>query len=171
VLHVREGKGQKDRVLPLSDRALHWIVRYLDEARQSLVGHPDCGALLLSTTGEALSPETLTHYTRQYILDAKLGKTGSCHLIRHSVATMMLDAGASIRHIQELLGHVSLTSTEIYTRVSIDALRAVHAATHPTGSQARPAEDQAHAEDLLEALVAEAEEDDDEPVASSSRGG
>ena len=61
----------------------------------------------------------------------KTGKTGSCHLLRHSMATAMLDNGADIRYIQEILGHVELSTTEIYTQVSIRKLKEVHTATHP----------------------------------------
>jgi integrase/recombinase XerD len=160
VVYVRLGKGQKDRVLPLTERALVWIRRYQDEARPRLAGHSDTRVLLVSTTGEQLCPATLSNYVKAYIREANVGKTGSCHLIRHSVACAMLDAGASIRHIQELLGHAHLSTTQIYTQVSIEALRAVHAATHPSATTAH--EKAAAHEDASEVLGSLADEADDD---------
>jgi len=68
---------------------------------------------------------------REYIDAAELGKRGSCHLLRHTCATLMLENGADIRFIQQLLGHAELSTTQIYTQVSIQKLKQVHAATHP----------------------------------------
>ncbi|MCK9589515.1 MAG: tyrosine-type recombinase/integrase [Terrimicrobiaceae bacterium] len=68
---------------------------------------------------------------RDYVSAAKLGKTGSCHLFRHTMATLMLEGGADIRYIQAMLGHAKLDTTEIYTQVSIRKLKEIHSATHP----------------------------------------
>jgi integrase/recombinase XerD len=68
---------------------------------------------------------------QRYILAAKIGKKGSCHIFRHTLATLMLDGGADIRYVQEILGHESLKTTKIYTRVSIGKLKEVHEKTHP----------------------------------------
>ena len=73
----------------------------------------------------------LTTLVRAYVRKAKIGKTGGCHLFRHTVATLMLENGADIRVIQEMLGHARLTTTELYTRVSINLLKQVYSATHP----------------------------------------
>jgi len=77
---------------------------------------------------------------RQYVDDANLGKTGACHIFRHTMATVMLERRADIRFIQQMLGHACLDTIEIYTHVSIRSLCAVHAATHPTAKIPRPAE-------------------------------
>jgi integrase/recombinase XerD len=130
-LLVRQGKGKKDRIVPIGERALHWVKRYLDELRPKLVADPDEGVLLLGDAGDALLLARLTDLVRTCVKRAELGKTGSCHLFRHTMATLMLENGADIRFIQQMLGHASLASTQIYTHVSIRKLQEVHAATHP----------------------------------------
>jgi integrase/recombinase XerD len=138
---VRQGKGRKDRMIPIGDRALAWIKRYLDEVRPSLVREPDDGTLFLTNLFEPFTPNRLTQLVRDYIDAAELGKRGSCHLLRHACATLMLENGADIRFIQQLLGHAELSTTQIYTQVSIQKLKQVHAATHPArlDRQAQPA--------------------------------
>ena len=81
--------------------------------------------------GEPLSPRRLTQMVKRYVDGAKLGKSGACHLFRHTMATLMLEGGADIRFIQEMLGHVLLSTTQLYTQVSIRKLKEIHAATHP----------------------------------------
>jgi integrase/recombinase XerD len=136
-LMVREGKGRKDRMLPIGERALSWVVRYVRDVRPSLVMPPDPGVLFLTTLGEPLTPDWLTQQVRRYVQAAELGKGGACHVFRHAMATHMLEGGADIRYIQEMLGHVLLTSTEVYTQVSIKKLQAIHAATHPGAKLAK----------------------------------
>jgi integrase/recombinase XerD len=136
-LLVREGKGRRDRMVPVGERALGWIERYTRDVRPELVVLPDCGALFLTTLGEQLTPDYLTQQVRRFVLAAELGKSGSCHLFRHTMATLMLEGGADVRYIQEMLGHVHLDSTEVYTRVSIRKLRAIHQATHPGAKLAK----------------------------------
>jgi len=131
VLTVRQGKGKKDRVVPIGERALTWVARYLDKARPELVAPPGAPALFLSERGERLTPTYLTQHIRLYVHGAKLGKSGSCHIFRHSMATLMLEGGADVRLIQEILGHADMSTTAIYTRVSIRHLKRVHDATHP----------------------------------------
>ena len=89
------------------------------------------GWLFLGHDGEPLSPPYLTIFVGRYVAAADLGKTGSCHLFRHTMATLMLEAGADIRFIQAILGHAELSTTQIYTRVSITQLRTIHDACHP----------------------------------------
>ena len=90
-----------------------------------------------------MGPNRLSRLVRKYIDQAKLGKSGSCHLFRHTVATLMLENGADIRFIQQMLGHASISTTEIYTHVAIHTLKDIHTATHPAagasdGPQHRP---------------------------------
>ncbi len=127
-----KGKGKKERTVPIGERALAWLDKYLLEARPKLVTLPDDGAMFLTHFGESFVPESLTNIVRRYVDAAELGKSGSCHLFRHTMATLMLEGGADIRYIQEMLGHVELTTTQIYTRVSIRQLKAVHEASHPS---------------------------------------
>ena len=128
---IREGKGGKDRYAPLGDRVRQWLLRYLDDVRPLLVLSPDDGTVFLADWGEAFNPAYLNYLLRRYIVQAGVDKPGGCHLFRHAMATHMLENGADVRFIQALLGHSDISSTQIYTHVSIDALRAVHAATHP----------------------------------------
>ena len=153
---VRQGKGKKDRFLPVGERATAWISKYLAEARPYLVFGEDNGALFLTTDGTPLGLNYLSGLIRRIVTLAGLGKQGSCHLLRHTMATLMLEGGADVRFIQQMLGHANLDTTMIYTRVSIEALRLVHAATHPgarlrrasgecsvaSGQTAHPAEEQ-----------------------------
>ena len=128
---VRMGKGKKDRMIPIGERAVRWVERYLEDVRPSLVGDVEDGTLFLTNLGEAFSPNRLTQMVRGYVNAADLGKTGSCHLFRHACATLMLENGADIRFIQAMLGHAKLETTEIYTHVSIRQLKAIHESTHP----------------------------------------
>ncbi len=128
---VRQGKGKKDRMVPLGERAFAWIHRYLDEARPKLALSPDAGRVFLTNVGLEFEPNRLTQLVRDTIDAAQIGKTGSCHLFRHTCATLMLEGGADIRFIQQLLGHAKLETTQIYTQVSIRQLKQVHTATHP----------------------------------------
>lgn len=130
-LIVRQGKGRKDRMVPIGERALAWIGKYLDDVRPELVGGSDDGTLFPTHLGEAFTPNRLTQMVREHVDAAKLTKRGSCHLFRHTMATLMLENGADIRFIQAMLGHVSLNTTQIYTQVSIRQLKAIHTATHP----------------------------------------
>ncbi len=161
-LMVREGKGKKDRMVPLGQRACTWIERYRDEIRPGLVIEPDDGTLFLHETGEPLRNNRLTDLVKKHIAAAGIGKPGACHLFRHSMATLMLDNGADIRHIQAILGHSQLSTTEIYTQVSIRKLKAVHALTHPAGRpRERREQDEIEVADestLFAVLAAEGEE-------------
>lgn len=130
-LMVRQGKGQKDRLIPIGNRALTWIARYLEEARPMLLTSANEQTLFLSNLGQPLEPDSLTEYVRRYVIAADIGKTGSCHLFRHTMATLMLENGADIRYIQAMLGHAQLSTTQIYTQVSIRKLQQIHELTHP----------------------------------------
>jgi integrase/recombinase XerD len=131
-LLVRQGKGRKDRLVPVGTRALGWVERYLDQARPLLVvaGHYD-GVLFLTVEGTSFSVDRLTQLVRGYVRASGVAKQGACHLFRHTMATLMLDGGADIRFIQAMLGHADISTTQIYTHVSIRQLQAIHAATHP----------------------------------------
>ncbi len=131
VLRIRHGKGDKDRVVPIGDRALAWVQKYQQDVRPGLVIDHQKAALYLGAEGERLSGAHLGRLVRCYIEAAETGKSGSCHLFRHSMATSMLDNGADIRYIQLILGHASLETTQIYTQVSIQKLKEIHKATHP----------------------------------------
>ncbi len=127
------GKGRKDRVVPVGEQALYWLDRYLRETRPHLETAKSAHALFLSGYGERMSSGHIGNWMRKTLTRAKISRGGSCHLLRHSCATHMLENGADIRYIQQHLGHARLDTTQIYTEVSIVQLREVHARTHPHG--------------------------------------
>jgi integrase/recombinase XerD len=133
---VRLGKGKKDRVVPIGERAIAWVVKYLDDVRPLFVpATEDDGTLFLSDRGRPLAADTLTKIGRRRIEESGLYQKGdACHVFRHSAATAMLRGGADIRHLAEFLGHAQLTTTQIYTQVTVDDLKAVHTATHPAAN-------------------------------------
>jgi site-specific recombinase XerD len=118
LVHVRHGKGGKDRVIPLGEEAQHWLARYLRDARPELArGAND--ALFLSARGRRLDTSTLRRITPHP------------HRLRHAFATHLLDGGADLRTIQELLGHSSLSTTQIYSHVDPRHLRRAYDSAHP----------------------------------------
>ncbi len=136
-LLVDQGKGKKDRFVPIGERALAWMRLYLEEVRPALAIAPDDGTLFLTKYGRPFSPNGMSTLVRRLIDSAKLGKSGSCHMLRHAMATVMLENGADVRFIQQMLGHASVRTTQIYTHVAIRTLKAVHQATHPS-ARSRP---------------------------------
>lgn len=128
---IREGKGRKDRLLPIGRRAGGWVRRYLARARPRLLSGPATRALFLGHNGRGLSTGVLGQLVHGYVKHSGIGKRGSCHLFRHAMATLMLEGGADIRYIQQMLGHARLTTTEIYTQVNIAHLLEVHRRAHP----------------------------------------
>jgi integrase/recombinase XerD len=134
---IRQGKGKKDRVVPIGERACRWIEKYLYEVRPNYLEAEDSGTLFLAKHGEAMQGKQLSVIVKKAIEAAALDRfknthpNAACHLLRHACATHMLENGADIRFIQALLGHSDLSTTEVYTRVSILQLKAVHERTHP----------------------------------------
>jgi len=117
-VHVRKGKGSKERVVPLGEEAAHWVGRYLREARPELA-RGAANALFLSTRGKRLDTSTLRRLMPHP------------HRLRHAFATHLLEGGADLRAIQELMGHSSLSTTQIYSAVSAKRLRRVYDRSHP----------------------------------------
>jgi len=131
-LHVRLGKGRKDRVVPVGERALFWVERYLREVRPRLCLDTRTQALFLTGYGEAFNPDVVSRMVAAWLKRAGGPRQGACHTLRHACATHMLEHGADVRFIQQLLGHESLDTTAIYTEVSIKQLQEVHARCHPS---------------------------------------
>lgn len=140
LIMIRQGKGRKDRVVPIGTRALQWIDKYLQKVRDHFRGAPTT-ALFLTARGKPFRSNNLSALVRGYIDAAGITKRGSCHMFRHTVATLMLEGGADLRSIQTLLGHESLNTTQIYTHVSIERLRDVHRQTHPSYEDRKPGKD------------------------------
>ena len=126
-----EGKGSKTRVVPAGEAALRALGRYLERARPALAAEPGEDALFLSKSGRRLSTSDVRRRLRVWARHAAVHGGISPHALRHSFATHLLDGGADLRAIQELLGHASISTTQIYTRVESARLRAAYAKSHP----------------------------------------
>jgi integrase/recombinase XerC len=127
------GKGRKERIVPLTGAALRSLNRYLprrDEVLQRS-GSSEKGALLLNLRGKRLSQRSIQKIVRGLLDDAAAGEGLSVHSLRHSFATHLLDAGADLMAVKELLGHVSLSTTQIYMHTSKERLRQVYRDAHP----------------------------------------
>jgi integrase/recombinase XerD len=134
-LTIRHGKGARERVVPLGETAAQWVERYLTDARPVLAKlRPYERALFLVRTGRPLLQFQIRGILRLYQHRCHLRKAVTPHALRHACATHLLQAGADIRLIQELLGHARLDSTAIYTRVAPMDLKTVHARFHPMSS-------------------------------------
>lgn len=131
VVCVRLGKGGKDRLVPLGDRAVGWLQRYLGEVRPQLVVEPHEQGVYLTRYGRPFADTSLSLLVGRYVRRALAGKAGSCHLLRHAMASGMLDGGSDIRFIQAMLGHADISTTQLYTHASIGKLQEVHRRTHP----------------------------------------
>jgi integrase/recombinase XerD len=138
-LFVRQGKGSRDRFVPIGERARLWVTRYLDDVRPQLEGRVSPPVLFLGTTGSAIGPDVMSRMVSAYVSAGAPTKRGSCHLFRHTTATLMLEAGADVRFIAEMLGHQKLETTMSYTRVSMSKLLEVHTRCHPAEQAKRRA--------------------------------
>jgi integrase/recombinase XerC len=129
------GKGAKERVVPVGGPALRWLQRYVSKERRALAERTSastCTALFLGRAGR-ISPRQVQRRVERFLGGAAATGRVSPHALRHSFATHMLDAGADLRSVQELLGHASLASTQIYTHVTSRRLKETIATAHPRG--------------------------------------
>jgi integrase/recombinase XerD len=166
LLFVRQGKGKKDRYVPIGERAIAWLEKYIREVRSQLALEPDDLTVFLTAEGEPFSRDHLTGMVGQHIEAAKLGKVGACHLLRHCMATHMHENGADIRHIQVILGHEDIQTTQIYTHVALRTLQQVYASTHPAAllekSSTAPTQQPTTAANLADLLTTFDDEDDED---------
>jgi integrase/recombinase XerC/integrase/recombinase XerD len=125
------GKGSKERLLPVGEPAQRALRRYLDKGRHALTVDKRERALFLSKSGRRLSNSDITRRLGLWTREAALAAGVSPHSLRHSFATHLLEGGADLRTIQELLGHASISTTQVYTRVDAARLRDTYAASHP----------------------------------------
>ena len=125
------GKGAKERLVPIGRRAIGAIAIYLRELRPKLEKGEGKGALFLNARGQPLSRMGAWKILRKYVDQARITKPVSPHTLRHSFATHLLEGGADLRAVQEMLGHVDISTTQIYTHVDREYLRTVHRQFHP----------------------------------------
>jgi len=127
------GKGNKERVVPVGRRAIEAIERYLAAGRPKLIREKSPGNVFLTQRGTAFASVTLWTRIKKRCLGAGIDRNITPHMLRHSFATHLLEHGADLRVIQELLGHSSISTTEIYTHVAGQRLKTVHQQFHPRG--------------------------------------
>lgn len=125
------GKGSKERILPVGEPAQQALRLYLERGRQALATDRREPALFLSKSGRRLSNSDVTRRLGLWTREAAMAAGVSPHSLRHSFATHLLEGGADLRTIQELLGHASISTTQVYTRVDAARLRDTYAASHP----------------------------------------
>lgn len=125
------GKGSKERILPVGEPAQRALERYIERGRRALATDPRERALFVSKSGRRLSNSDVTRRLRLWMKEVELAAGVSPHSLRHSFATHLLEGGADLRTIQELLGHASISTTQVYTRVDAARLRDTYAASHP----------------------------------------
>jgi integrase/recombinase XerD len=125
------GKGNKERVVPLGTKAIEALRRYLETGRPELVKAKSPGTVFLTKRGTPFAPVTLWLRIKQRVARAGIGRNVTPHMLRHSFATHLLEHGADLRVIQELLGHSNISTTEVYTHVAGQRLRQVHEKFHP----------------------------------------
>lgn len=112
------GKGDKERIIPLGDYAIQWLERYLDEARPLLVANPSETHVFVNHHGTGLSRQGIWKNLKQLVREAGINKEVTPHTLRHSFATHLLENGADLRTVQELLGHADISTTQIYTHIT-----------------------------------------------------
>lgn len=126
------GKGKRQRLVPISDRGLEWLAFYISKIRPMFAFIGSGSALFLANNGKRYKPGKLSDMASQYVKLAGIDRAGACHLYRHSTGSEMLENDADLRHVQEILGHASILTTQIYTHVSRKKLNAVYQKSHPS---------------------------------------
>ena len=127
------GKGAKARLVPFGEEAHGWLRRYLAEARAAILKGQASKALFVTARGGAMTRQMFWQLVRKYALRAGITTPLSPHTLRHAFATHLLNHGADLRAVQMLLGHSDISTTQIYTHVARERLRALHAQHHPRG--------------------------------------
>lgn len=163
LVRVEQGKGKKDRLIPVGEATLQWVTRYLTDSRPEFKPASDEQALFLNHFGQRLSEQVLGSTVRKLVRRANLGKSGACHLFRHAFATGLLRNGCDLRHIQAMLGHASLETTQLYTHLDTGQLQSAHRRFHP-GHQASTS---SPGQSMRETLLREAGSLDDGQLAKA----
>jgi integrase/recombinase XerD len=127
------GKGSKERLVPLGEEAVSWVQRYLAQARPALLKRKSADALFVTERGAGMTRQAFWHLIKRYARAALPGKALSPHVLRHAFATHLINHGADLRVVQMLLGHADISTTQIYTHVARERLKALHAKHHPRG--------------------------------------
>ena len=127
------GKGEKERLVPMGEEALHWIQEYINYSRPNLLKDNKVSELFLSKRGKSMTRQTFWYRIKEYAIKAEINKELSPHTLRHAFATHLINHGADLRTVQLLLGHSSLSTTQIYTEVARHRMKELHNEHHPRG--------------------------------------
>jgi len=127
------GKGAKERLVPFGAEAARWLTRYLSRARAAILGRHDSDALFVTARGGGMTRQMFWKIVKQHARTAGIHTPLSPHTLRHAFATHLLNHGADLRAVQMLLGHADISTTQIYTHVARERLKALHAKHHPRG--------------------------------------
>jgi len=125
------GKGNKERIIPLGKKAIASLNRYLEQLRPQLLKGRESNYVFLNRFGHAISRQSLWKIIKKYAQIARIKKPIKPHIIRHSFATHLLERGADLRSVQEMLGHSNISTTQIYTHINRDRLKSIHKKFHP----------------------------------------
>jgi integrase/recombinase XerD len=127
------GKGEKERLVPMGEEALYWVERYISKSRPNLLKDNKVSELFLSKRGSSMTRQTFWYRIKEYAVKASIKEDLSPHTLRHAFATHLINHGADLRTVQLLLGHSSLSTTQIYTEVARHRMKELHNEHHPRG--------------------------------------
>ncbi len=127
------GKGNKERMVPMGDVAVDLIKKYISESRQQILGSRESEYLFISKKGSMLNRKSVWRLLKNYVARTKIDKNITPHTLRHSFATHLLERGADLRSVQELLGHMDISTTQVYTHMAQKQLQDIHKKFHPKG--------------------------------------
>ena len=127
------GKGNKERISPIGDEAKRLLVKYLQESRPEICGKRECEYLFISKKGSKLNRKSVWRLLKNYVTRTRINKNITPHTLRHSFATHLIENGADLRSVQELLGHMDISTTQVYTHLAKKKLQEIHKKHHPKG--------------------------------------
>lgn len=127
------GKGDKERIVPVNEEAKRLLLKYLRDSRQDILGTRESEFLFVSKKGSKLNRKSVWRLLKNYVVRTKIAKNITPHTLRHSFATHLIENGADLRSVQELLGHMDISTTQVYTHLAKEKLQKIHKQYHPKG--------------------------------------